>query len=92
MLCLCREIRQVPPLEDSPDQIQAPVAPNISPVARADSTCSSMVGGELNSDELQAIQGLAGRVRTVVSEFLSQPGLEQAENAAAAVASNPEAR
>jgi hypothetical protein len=81
----------VPPLEDSPDQIQAPVAPDISPVARAASIYSSVVGGELNSDELQAIQDLAGRVRTVVSEFLSQPGLEQAENAAAAVASNPEA-
>lgn len=80
-----------PPLEDSPDQIQAPVAPDISPVARAASSYSSVVGGELNSDELQAIQDLAGRVRTVVSEFLSQPGLEQAENAAAAVASNPEA-
>lgn len=81
----------VPPLEDSPDQIQAPVAPDISPVARAASTYSSVVGGELNCDELQAIQDLAGRVQTVVSEFLSQPGLEQAENAAAAVASNPEA-
>ena len=63
----------VPPLEDSPDQIQAPVAPDISPVARAASTYSSVVGGELNSDELQAIQDLAGRVRTVVSEFLSNP-------------------
>ena len=36
----------VPPLEDSPDQIQAPVAPDISPVAQAASTYSSVVGGE----------------------------------------------
>ncbi len=80
-----------PAFEDSPEQDQAPVAPEISSVARAASAYSAAVGGELNSDELNAIQDLAGKVRTAVSEFLSQPGLEQAENAAAVVTSNPEA-
>ena len=80
-----------PAFEDSPEQIQAPVAPEISTVALAASAYSAVVGDGLNSDELNAIQDLAGKVRTAVSEFLSQPGLEQAENAAAVVASNPEA-
>jgi hypothetical protein len=80
-----------PVFEDSPEQVQAPVAPEISSVARAASAYSAAVGDGLNSDELNAIQDLAGKVRTAVSEFLSQPGLEQAENAAAVVASNPEA-
>ncbi len=80
-----------PPSEDILNKSQAPVAPDISPVARAASLYSSGIDGELNPDELRAIQSLAGRVRTVVSEFLSQPGLEQAENAAAVVASNLEA-
>jgi hypothetical protein len=78
-------------LEDSPEQNQDPVTPEISPVARAASDYSAAVGDGLNSDELSAIQDLAGRVRTAVSDFLSQPGLEQAENAATVVASNPEA-
>jgi hypothetical protein len=78
-------------LEDSPEQNQDPVTPEISPVARAASDYSAAVGDGLNSDELSAIQDLAGRVRTAVSDFLSQPGLEQAENAAAVVVSNPEA-
>ncbi len=77
--------------EDSPDQAQDPVTPDISSVARAASIYSAAVGDGLNSDELSAIQDLAGRVRTAVSDFLSQPGLEQAENAATVVASNPEA-
>ena len=80
-----------PPFEDSPEQIQDPVTPEISSVARAASAYSAAVGDGLNSDELNAIQDLAGRVRTAVSDFLSQPGLGQAENAAAVVASNPEA-
>ncbi len=80
-----------PPLEDSPEQIQAPVTPEISSVARAASAYSAAVGDGLNSDELSAIQDLSGRVRPAVSDFLSQPGLEQAENAATVVASNPEA-
>jgi hypothetical protein len=80
-----------PPFEDSPVQTQDPVTPEISSVARAASAYSAAVGDGLNSDELSAIQDLAGRVRTAVSDFLSQPGLEQAENAATVVASNPEA-
>ncbi len=80
-----------PPLEDSPEQSQDPVTPEISSVARAASAYSAVVGDGLNSDELGAIQDLAGKVRTAVSDFLSQPGLEQAENAATVVASNPEA-
>ena len=78
-------------LGDSPEQIQAPFAPDISSVARAASAYSAAVGDGLNSDELNAIQDLAGKVRTAVSDFLSQPGLAQAENAATVVASNPEA-
>ena len=78
-------------LEDSPDQVQDPVTPEISSVARAASTYSATVGDGLNSDELNAIQNLAGKVRTAASEFLSQPGLEQAENVATVVTSNPEA-
>ena len=78
-------------LEDSPDQVQDPVTPEISSVARAASTYSATVGDGLNSDELNAIQNLAGKVRIAVSEFLSQPGLEQAESATTVVASNPEA-
>ena len=80
-----------PPIEDSPVQTQDPVTPEISSVARAASAYSAAVGDGLNSDELSAIQDLSGRVRTAVSDFLSQPGLEQAENAATVVASNPEA-
>ena len=80
-----------PPVEGSPEQTQTPVTPEISSVARAASAYSAAVGDGLNSDELSAIQDLAGRVRTAVSDFLSQPGLEQAENAATVVASNPEA-
>ncbi len=80
-----------PPLEDSPEQVPDPVTPEISPVARAASAYSAAVGDGLNPDELGAIQDLSGRVRTAVSDFLSQPGLEQAENAAVVVASNPEA-
>ena len=79
------------PIEDLPEQTQEPVTPDISSVARAASAYSESVGDGLNSDELSAIQDLAGRVRTAVSDFLSQPGLEQAENAATVVASNPEA-
>jgi hypothetical protein len=79
------------PIEDSPEQTQDLVTPDISSVARAASAYSAAVGAGLNSDELIAIQDLAGRVRTAVSDFLSQPGLEQAENAATVVASNPEA-
>jgi hypothetical protein len=81
----------VPALEGSPEQVQAPVAPEISSVARAASAYSAAVGDGLNSDELSAIQDLAGKVRSAVSDFLSQPGLEQAENAATVVVSNPEA-
>ncbi len=80
-----------PPFEDSPEQTQGPVTPEISSVARAASAYSAAVEDGLNSDELSAIQDLAGRVRPAVSDFLSQPGLEQAENAATVVASNPEA-
>lgn len=80
-----------PPIEDSPVQTQDPVTPEISSVARAASAYSAAVGDGLNSDELSAIQDLSGRVRPAVSDFLSQPGLEQAENAATVVASNPEA-
>ncbi|MEE8269906.1 MAG: hypothetical protein V3R23_07805, partial [Nitrospinaceae bacterium] len=80
-----------PPIEDSPVQTQDPVTPEISSVARAASAYSAVVGDGLNSDELSAIQDLSGRVRPAVSDFLSQPGLEQAENAATVVASNPEA-
>ena len=80
-----------PALEGSPEQAQAPVAPEISSVARAASAYSAAVGDGLNSDELIAIQDLAGKVRSAVSDFLSQPGLEQAENAATVVVSNPEA-
>lgn len=78
-------------IEDPLEQNQDPVTPNISPVARAASDYSAVVGDGLNSDELSAIQDLAGRVRTAVSNFLNQPGVEQAENVAAVVASNPEA-
>jgi flagella basal body P-ring formation protein FlgA len=82
----------VPPsVEGSPEQITVPVTPEISTVARAASAYSATVGDGLNSDELIAIQDLAGEVRTAVYDFLSQLGLEQAENAAAVVASNPEA-
>jgi len=82
----------VPPsVEGSLEQIPSPVTPEISTVARAASAYSAAVGDGLNSDELIAIQDLAGKVRTAVSDFLSQPGLEQAENAAAVVVSNPEA-
>jgi hypothetical protein len=77
-------------VEDSPEQTQAPVAPDISSVARAASAYSAAVGDGLNSDELRAIQDLSGKVRRVVSDFLSQPGLEQAGNAATVVASHPE--
>jgi hypothetical protein len=82
----------VPPslVEGSPEQIQVPVTPEISTVARAASAYSAAIGDELNFDELTAIQDLAGKVRTAVSEFLSQPGLEQAEDAVALVTSNPE--
>jgi hypothetical protein len=80
-----------PALEDSPEQTQAPVTPEISSVARAASAYSVAVGDGLNVDELSAVQDLAGRVRKAVSDFLSQPGLEQAENAVTVVASNPEA-
>ena len=82
----------VPPsVEGSREQIPVPVTPEISTVARAASAYSAAVGDGLNSHELKAIQDLSGKVRTAVSDFLSQPGLEQAENAAAVVASNPEA-
>ena len=82
----------VPPsVEGSLEQIPSPVTPEISTVARAASAYSAAVEDGLNSDELIAIQDLAGEVRTAVYDFLSQPGLEQAENAAAVVASNPEA-
>jgi len=77
--------------EDSPEQVQNPVTPDISPVARAASDYSAVVGDGLNPDELSAVQDLAEGVRTAVSDFLGQPGLEQAENAADVVASNPEA-
>jgi hypothetical protein len=80
-----------PPFEDSPVQTQDSVTPEISSVARAASAYSAVVGDGLNSDELSAIQDLSGRVRPAVSDFLSQPGLEQAENAATVVASNPDA-
>ena len=82
----------VPPsIEGSPEKISVPVTPEISTVARAASAYSAAVEDGLNSDELNAIQDLAGKVRTAVSDFLSQPGLEQAEDAAVVVASNPEA-
>ena len=80
-----------PLLGDPPEQIQPPVTPDISSVARAASAYSVAVGDGLNSDELNAIQDLSGKIRTAVSDFLSQPGLAQAENAATVVASNPEA-
>ena len=82
-----------PVFEDSPvpEQTQDPVTPDISSVARAASVYSAVVGDGLNLDELNAIQNLSEKVRTAVSEFLSQPGLEQASNVAAVVASNPEA-
>jgi hypothetical protein len=80
-----------PSFKDSPEQIQEPVSPEISSVARAASAYSAAVGDGLNSDELNAIQDLGGKVRTAVSDFLNQPGLEQAENVEAVVTSNPEA-
>ncbi|MEE9258242.1 MAG: hypothetical protein V3U37_01765, partial [Nitrospinaceae bacterium] len=80
-----------PQFEGPPEQPQGPVTPNISSVARAASAYSAAVEAGLTPDEMNAIQALAGQVRTAVSEFLSQPGLEQAENAEAVVASNPEA-
>ncbi len=78
-------------LEESPDQTQDSVSPDISSVARAASTYSATVGQGLNSDELNAIRDLSEKVRVAVSNFLSQPGLEQAADAAEVVVSNPEA-
>lgn len=80
-----------PPSEDSPKQTQEPVTPEISSVARAASAYSAAVGDGLTPDELTAIQDLAAAVRTAVSDFLNQPGVEPTENTADLVASNPDA-
>ena len=77
-------------VEESSGQTQDPVAPDISSVARAASVYSAAVEGELNPDELEAIQILAEKVRTAVSEFLDQPDLKSAENVSDVVVSNPE--
>ena len=79
-----------PVVEDSSNSVPEPVTPDISSVARAASAYSAVVGDGLNLDELSAIQDLAGRIRTAVSDFLSQPGLEQAESAETVLVSNPE--
>ncbi|MDH5763910.1 MAG: hypothetical protein OEZ51_13110, partial [Nitrospinota bacterium] len=79
------------PQNTFPDQAQSQVEPEISSVARAASAYSKAIGDGLNPDELKAVQDLAIKVRSIVTEFLSQSGLEQAANADAVVSTNPEA-
>ncbi len=80
-----------PPVETPPEQTQGPVTPQISSVARAASAYSETVVDGLNSDELNAVQNLADKVRAAVSDFLNQPNLDLTEDAPTVVAENPQA-
>ncbi len=80
-----------PPFEAPPETGQGPAHPDISSVARAASAYSAAVNNGLNSDEINAIQDLAGQIRSAIADFLNQPGLEQADNAEAVVVAHPEA-
>ncbi len=80
-----------PPFEALPESGQGPVTPDISSVARAASAYSAAVNNDLNPDEINAIQDLAGQIRSPIADFLNQPGLDQAENPEALAAAHPEA-
>ncbi len=80
-----------PPFEAPPESGQGPVTPDISSVARAASAYSAAVNNGLNPDEINAIQDLAGQIRSAIADFLNQTGLEQADNAEAVVVAHPEA-